>query len=252
MKLTLIGTSGSVISSSRTYPAYLINNDLLLDCGEGTTQKLQQLGVIDSIDTICLTHLHNDHFMGIVSLIWYYWISGKSKQLNIIGPKNTTSTIQEVLKLAHTPEDLGQFELNFKELEEMNEVHKINNYYTIHAASMEHGFPAYAYRIEEKEKSVTYSGDTKFNQNLIELAKNTDIFVCEATFPDRLKSFAQKHNHCTPKDAAKIARDSNSKILILVHISPFFEVIFSQMKQNAEKIFSNKVIIGEDLKDFEI
>ncbi len=252
MRLILIGTSGSIISKSRSYPAFLINDDLLLDCGEGTTQKLQQLGVIDSIEIICLTHLHNDHFMGIISLIWYYWISGISKKLQIIGPPNTENTIKLILKLAHTPEKLGSLRIQYTELEDSEKIQEINTNYTIRSIKVEHIFPAYAYRIKDSKSVITYTGDTKPNQKIINLAKGSDILICEATFPDKLQRFAHKHGHCTSSDAATIAKKSNSKKLILVHISPVFENQIPIMKQQAENIFKNDIIIGKDLIKLEI
>jgi len=254
MKLVLVGTAGSIISKSRTYPSYLINDEVLLDCGEGTTQKLLKLDVIDNINTICITHLHNDHFIGIISLIWYYWISGISKELKIIGPQNTEETIKKILKLAHTPEKLGSLKIQYNELEDSKEIQEreIEANYNIKSIKVEHVFPAYAYRIEDNKSVITYSGDTKPNQNIVNLAKDSDILICEATFPDKLQRFAHKHGHCTSSDAARIAKNSNSKKLILVHISPVFENKIPKMKQQAERIFENDVIIGEDLMKLEI
>jgi ribonuclease Z len=252
MNLILVGTAGSIISKSRTYPAFLINDDLLLDCGEGTTQKLLKLDVIDKINTICLTHLHNDHFMGIISLIWYYWISGIAKQLQIIGPQKTEETIKKILKLTHTPEKLGSLKIKYTELEDSEKLQEIQTNYTIKSIKVEHVFPAYAYRIEDNNSVITYTGDTKPNQRIINLAKGSDILLCEATFPDKLQRFAHKHGHCTSSDAARIAKDSNSKKLILVHVSSVFENQIPKIKQQAERIFENDVIIGEDLMKLEI
>ena len=76
MKITFLGTAGSTLSEHRSYPAILINKDLLLDCGEGTTQKLLQVNAINTIKTIFFTHLHNDHLLGVFSLLWYTTESG--------------------------------------------------------------------------------------------------------------------------------------------------------------------------------
>jgi len=254
MNITLIGTSGGIISETRTYPSFLINNDLLLDCGEGTTQKLIKLKMIDSIECICITHLHNDHFLGICSLLWYYWITGRSKSIKIVGPPTTEKTIKTILELAHTPEDMGSFEINFIELKDSDEIQEIKEYdsYKVNAIRVEHGFPAYAYSIESENSKLAYSGDTKPNQRIEMLAKNSDLFICEASFPDKFQKVAHKYNHCTPSDAAHIAKKSNSKKLVLVHISPIFESQIPFMKKSAEEIFEDEVIIAEDLNILEI
>jgi ribonuclease Z len=250
MKVTLIGTGGGIISENRTYPAYLINDDILIDCGEGTTQKLIKLGVIDKIRVICISHLHNDHFMGIFSLLWYYWIKGRSKPIKVIGPPTLKSTIDQILELANTPRDMGGFELNFLELENSNDIQevKIEDNYLIKAVKVEHGFPAYAYSVDCEGLKITYSGDTKPNDRIEKLAQNSNLFICEATFPDKFEKVAHKYHHCSPSDAAKIAKTSHSEKLVLVHISPIFIDFIKEMKKSAEKLFQKDVIIGKDLE----
>ncbi|TXT60683.1 MAG: Ribonuclease Z [Promethearchaeota archaeon] len=254
MKVTLIGTGGGIISENRTYPAYLINDNILIDCGEGTTQKLIKLGVINKIRVICISHLHNDHFLGIFSLLWYYWIRGRSEPIQIIGPPSTEHNIKKILELSHTPKDMGGFDIQFIELKEIYEIQEldVHPHIILKAVHVEHGFPAYAYSIMQNNSKMTYSGDTKPNQKFTLLAENSDLLICEATFPDKFEKIAHKYNHCTPSDAAEIAKKSNSKCLVLIHISPIFENLVSIMKKAAEERFGKKVLIGKDLMEINI
>ena len=253
MKITLLGTAGSLIAKNKGCPAILINDDLLLDCGEGTTQKLVQLNLIKNIKTILITHLHNDHFLGAFSLLWHYWLNQRKEDLKIIGPPQLKSTFETILELTHTPEGMmSSFNVNYVELEETNTIQTINGNYMIQYISVEHGFPAFAYRIERKGKSFCYSGDTKPTDNLKKIARDSDLFVCECTLPDDMHEFAHKHNHCTPSDVGKIASAANIKKLVLTHISSFFLNRLDEFKESAEKFFNNQVIIAEDLMEFEI
>jgi len=253
MKIKLLGTAGSLIAKNRGCPAILINDDMLLDCGEGTTQKLVQLELIENIKTICITHLHNDHFLGAFSLLWHYWLNQRKEDLKIIGPRQLKSTFETILELTHTPEGMmTSFKVKYEELKETNTIHTIRGHYQIQYISMEHGFPAFAYRIESNGKSFCYSGDTKPTDNLIQIAHNCDLLVCECTLPDDMHEFAHKHNHCTPSDVGKIASKSNSKKLVLTHISSFFLDRIDEFKASAEKFFNKEVIIAEDLMELEI
>jgi ribonuclease Z len=253
MKITLLGTAGSLIAKNKGCPAILINDDLLLDCGEGTTQKLVQLGIIHNINTICITHLHNDHFLGAFSLLWHFWLSERKEDLNIIGPSQLKSTFETILRLAHTPEGMmSSFKVNYEELRETNTIQTIDKNYVIQYISMEHGFPAFAYRIESKGKSFCYSGDTKPTENLRKIARDCDLLVCECTLPDDMHEFAQKHKHCTPSDVGKIAAAAGSKKIVLTHISSFFLGRIDEFKKSAEKYFNKEVIIAEDLMEIEI
>lgn len=247
MKLTVIGSGGSIMSKSRSYPAYLVNDEILLDCGEGTTQKLLQLEVIDGIKLICLTHLHNDHFMGLFSLLWYYWLNGSKESITILGPPNTKKTVEKIMKLTHTPSDMGDFGIEYIELENTNEIQESNRVCQIKARKMEHSPLSFGYRVEDGDSALTYSGDTAPNQGLIDLAGESDVLICESTFPDDLQTKAHTYNHSTPSDAAEIAQKSHVKKLVLVHISAVFEDLIPKMKQAAAEKFQGEILIAKDL-----
>ena len=249
MKITFLGTAGSFMSSNRTSPSILINNDLLLDCGEGTTQKLLELNSIQHIKTVCLTHLHNDHFMGIFSLIWFYSLNNRSEALEIIGPPKTKDTIEKILDLTNTPKGMVNFDLVYKELEDSEEIQIIKNDYKIKAIKVEHSIITFAFRIEIDSKSVCYSGDTAPSQNLTKLSENCNLLICESTYPDKYRRIAHKYGHSTPLDMAKIALKSNSKKLALVHL---MSKIPKEFKLHAEQEFKNKLIIAEDLMELKL
>ncbi len=253
MKITFLGTAGSLIAKNKGYPAILINDDLLLDCGEGTTQKLIQLDKINNIKTICITHLHNDHFLGAFSLLWHYWLSQRKEDLKIIGPPQLKNTFETILELTHTPEGMmSSFKVNYEELPETNTIQTIVGNYRIQYISVEHGFPAFAYRIENKGKSFCYSGDTRPTNNLNILAQNCDILACECSIPDEMHEFAHKHYHCTPSDVGKIASKVHTKKLVIIHVSAFFLRRLDEFKKKAEENFNKEVIIAEDLMELVI
>jgi ribonuclease Z len=249
-----IGTAGSFLAANKSYPAILINNDLLLYCGEGTTQKLIKINAIKNISIVCITHLHNDHIGGIFSLIWYYWLSGDRKDLKIIGPPKTRETIEKILDLLNTPPSMSNsFKVDFIEWKDTNQIQKISTInYDIKAIRVEHSILAFAYRIEKNDKSICYSGDTAPSQNLIKLAEDCDLFICESTFPSQFKRIAAKYGHCTPYDLARLANESHSKKVAMVHIASNYLDQIDKFKSQAEKEFGNEIIIAEDLMEIQI
>jgi len=70
-----------------------------------------------------------------------------------------------------------------------------------------------------KGRSIVYSGDTVPFEGLVELAKDADVFICEATFTSELKERSVETMHTTAKEAAEIAKKANVGILILTHFS---------------------------------
>lgn len=253
VNVTFIGTVGSALTADQTYSSILIDENLLLDCGEGTTQKLIKLNMINKIETICITHLHNDHIMGIFSLLWYYWIaSQRTRPLKITGPPKLEYTIKKILELINTPKDAFKFEIQMEELEDIEEIQILNgNEYKISAVKAEHNPISFAYRIEKMENgsSLVYTGDTRPVNRLIELARDCDLLICESTFPDEMADYAHKYGHCTPSDASELALKAGVPHLILTHISAIFQnkKEIEKFKMQAENSFKNKVKIARDL-----
>ncbi len=254
MKITFLGTTGAIITAKRSYPSILINNDLLLDCGEGTTQKLLQVNSINTVKLICLTHLHYDHFNGIFSLLLNYYYNNRTDDLTIIGPPKTKATIEKILDLFNHEGGISEFnyKVYFNELADTNEIQEIEGDYRIKCAKMDHKITSFAYRVEKKEKSFCYSGDTTHTQKLVELADKCNILICESTFPDRNKELAIEYGHCTLSDAARMARDANCEKLVVVHIAPFFFKKIVRSKDKIKEIFNKEVIIADDLLTLEI
>jgi len=105
-------------------------------------------------------------------------------------------------------------------------------------------------RIEEvanlqKGLKVVYSGDTKPCDNIVELAKDADLLIHDATFLEEDEDF-QKY-HSSVKDAAKIAKKANVKKLILTHISRRYrKEDVERLIKEAKEVFEN-VEVAYDL-----
>ncbi len=87
-------------------------------------------------------------------------------------------------------------------------------------------------------KKVGIVLDTGVVANCLKIAKDADVFICEATFLEDLQEKAKAFKHLTARDAATIAKKSNAKKLLLTHFSQRYtdELAF---QREAEKIFKN-------------
>ncbi|WP_407432390.1 ribonuclease Z [Methanobrevibacter sp.] len=101
-----------------------------------------------------------------------------------------------------------------------------------------------------KGRKITYSGDTIPCEEMIEFAKESDLLIHESTYKTEDKDKADLHAHSTSKDAAEIALYSNSKKLILTHISTRYTDV-SDLLSQAREIFENTEL-AEDLMKEEI
>ncbi|WGH76531.1 ribonuclease Z [Tenacibaculum tangerinum] len=106
MQLTVLGCH-SATPRVNAYPTsqYLeINNrHFLIDCGEGTQRQMRKYKVgFSKIDHIFISHLHGDHFFGLVGLIATLGILNREKELHIYGPKGIKEVTTLQLKFSKT------------------------------------------------------------------------------------------------------------------------------------------------------
>jgi len=104
---------------------------------------------------------------------------------------------------------------------------------------------------EEKGRKITFILDTITNENAVKLAKNSDLLVCESTYTEQEKDLAKEYKHLTAKQAAEIAKKSNSKKLILTHISQRYDYKEKFLLEEAKKIFKSSEV-AEDLTSLEL
>lgn len=99
-------------------------------------------------------------------------------------------------------------------------------------------------------RKIVYSGDTRPSEKIIELARNADILIHEATLGDEFADKALEEGHSTPSEAAQVALKANVKLLILTHISARYSDPKVLLEQ-ARKIFPN-TYIPNDLERIEV
>ena len=97
-----------------------------------------------------------------------------------------------------------------------------------------------------KGRKITYSGDTAPCKEMVELAKDSTLLIHESTYVKEDNDKAEENYHSTSSDAASIAKKSNSKKLILTHISTRYQNT-DQLLDEALEIFENTEI-AKDLK----
>lgn len=103
---------------------------------------------------------------------------------------------------------------------------------------------------KEQKKKITYITDTSLIKDLSEFAKDSDVIISESTYSGEEEELAKKHKHLTSTQIAQVAKKSNSKKLILFHLSQRYENP-KQILDESKKIFK-ETVIAEDLDKFEV
>lgn len=96
--LTILGTSSALPTSKRYPTAQVLNireRFFLLDCGEGTQIQIRKYGVkLAGINHIFISHLHGDHYFGLIGLLSTFALLGRKNELHIY----SHSELPEILK----------------------------------------------------------------------------------------------------------------------------------------------------------
>ena len=117
MELTILGCHSATPRENKHTSSQLLEvsgNLFLIDCGEGTQMQLRKAKVkFARIQHIFISHLHGDHFYGLIGLISTFRLLGRTAPLTIYGPKGIKEIISLQLKLAKSWTD---YPLHFHEL----------------------------------------------------------------------------------------------------------------------------------------
>lgn len=99
---------------------------------------------------------------------------------------------------------------------------------------------------------ITYSGDTRPCEEMIMLAKDSTLLIHESTFIQQEAQNAEDYGHSTAYDAAFVARESNSKELVITHISTRYGEDYAKIMLNeAKEVFENTKL-AEDFMEIKL
>lgn len=152
MKLKILGCYAATprtITNPTSQVLELKNHMFLIDCGEGTQVQLRKHKLkFSRIEHVFISHLHGDHFFGLIGLISTFMLLGRDKDLHIYGPKGIKEAILLLLKLgnAYTSYNLYFHELTSKESEVIFEDNKVR----VTTIPLQHRVYTNGYLFEEK------------------------------------------------------------------------------------------------------
>lgn len=249
MNVTILGSGTCVPSLKRSSCSVLIDIDgikLLMDSGAGTIRRLLEVQTsIFDISYIFYSHFHPDHSGELVSFLFSTKYPEETKRtvpLTILAAKGFKDFYNRLKTAYGRWIELPPHLLNIIELDnKTQDLQRFNNF-IVASIPVEHNEESLAWKITDKRgRSVVYSGDTDYSENLVELSKNADLLICESAMPDNLKV----KGHLTPVLAGEIASRAHVKKLILTHFYP--ECDNYDIKGQCRKTYTGPLVLAEDL-----
>lgn len=160
MKLTILGCHSAIPRKHRKPTSQVLeikNHLFLIDCAEGTQVELRRNKVkFSKIKHVFISHLHGDHYYGLIGLISSYQLLNRREDLHIYSPKGLKEVILLQLKLANT---WTKFNLVFHELkEEEPQLIFEDGEVTVHTVPLDHRIYTNGFIFKEKpgERKLDY------------------------------------------------------------------------------------------------
>ncbi|MFY0686470.1 MAG: ribonuclease Z [Cyclobacteriaceae bacterium] len=154
ISVKILGSNSASFAHNRHHTSQIVqvqDQYIMIDCGEGTQIQCKRFGVkISRIDTILISHLHGDHYYGLMGLLSTMHLYGRQKTVTLIGPPGLSDIIK--LQLRHS-ETHFNFHVDFREwVPDSAELVIDHPKMTIHTIPLDHRVPCSGYLIKEKPK----------------------------------------------------------------------------------------------------
>lgn len=273
-RVTLLGTGAPPPRLDRFGPSTLVevgSQKFIFDAGRGAMQRLHQLGIpFSDISALFLTHHHSDHVVGFPDLWLTGWIGRpwgqRARPLPVYGPEGTRQMMEHLPLAFHV--DIRVRQKNYGPEGVKLDAHEIGQGVVfdgdgikISAFEVDHGgeeLPAYGYRIDYQGHSAVLSGDTTFNENLIDHAQGADLLVHEVTAaagsaaenPQQLKRIGA--NHTTPEQAGEVFARVRPKLAVYNHLLLFGNARPEDLIPATRQNYDGPLVVGEDLMQIDI
>ncbi len=153
-EVTILGSSSSTPIFNRNPSAQLLNVNekyILIDCGEATQNQLLNFGLkANRIDQIFISHLHGDHYLGLVGLLSSLHLNGRTKPMDVFGPAELKEIIDLQFKHSQT---IIRYPINFRPTSDDKRYKIFENYdLVVDSFPLDHRIPCTGFIFTEKQR----------------------------------------------------------------------------------------------------
>jgi ribonuclease BN (tRNA processing enzyme) len=203
MRIRILGCSGGIGAGVRT-SAMLVDDDVLIDAGTGIGDL--DLGDLDSIRHVFLTHSHLDHVAGLPMLVDRIFDENFDEPLTVYARKETLQALRDHIfndviwpdfSVLPSPDNPL---MRYRVCSPGDSVDVAGRKFN--AVEVRHTVPALGFTVQNAEGAFAVSGDTRSNATLwpaLNACSDLRVLVIEVSFPDELGDLASQAGHYTPE-----------------------------------------------------
>jgi ribonuclease BN (tRNA processing enzyme) len=247
--VTIMGSGTCVPSLRRSSCSVLMETGgekLLFDAGAGTLRRMLECGVsIFDISCIFFSHFHPDHTAELVPFLFatkYSEYKPRNTPLTLIAGKGFSAFYQALKRAYGAWIELDKGSLSVVEMSTQTPDRLEFGPFSISTRPAAHNPESLSYRVASPSGySVVYSGDTDYCENLITLAADAQVLICECSHADEEKV----QGHLSPSLAGEIATSANVQKLVLTHFYPRCDGF--DIEKECRKTYKGELVLAEDL-----
>ncbi len=233
MKLIVVGCSPAWPNPGGAQSGYLVEDGgtrVLLDCGPGVLAKLREREGWPQVDAIAITHFHLDHWGDLVPWVWgaQFGPAHDLERPQLWLPPGGRAILAELGGRLGRPD---MFEAAFVVSEyERGRPFSVDEVEVTALKVLHYDLDAYGFRVSGNGTVLAYSGDSGPSDALAELARDADLFVCEATL-EAPNPEGGTRGHLAADEADDAFQLAGAKRLLLTHrpsereLDPRFEQV---------------------------
>jgi ribonuclease BN (tRNA processing enzyme) len=249
MRVTVAGSSCSIPRIGKACSAYLVEDDgfrFSLDFGTGAFANIRQYADYDALDAVVISHMHADHFLDLIPLRYAIKYGPRRRQapLPVWVPPGAEAMLRTMAS-AFEREDGDDFldaAFDVREFDPAKPLPMGDG--ALRFCLTTHYIEAYAIRYDRNGTSVTYSADTAPDARVVALARETNLFVCEATLLAGAEEAGGVRGHSSAADAARMASEAGCERLALTHYSE--DARQADLDGGARPLFAGEIIVADD------
>ncbi|PWI19167.1 MBL fold metallo-hydrolase [Streptomyces sp. Act143] len=217
LHVTVLGTASPHPGPDTPCSGYLLRGggaEVWVDAGFGSFAELRRHTDPARLDAIWISHLHADHSADLLAAVYALAYGGltPATPIPVHAPEGCAQRLAGFLGRADVGFLSGVFD--FRKLYDGHRVR--HGDLTLAAHEVRHDVEAYGLRAEAGGRVFAYSGDSGPCPALADLARDADLFLCEAD----IDTHRESEVHLTPEDAGRVARAARARQLVVTHVGP--------------------------------
>jgi ribonuclease BN (tRNA processing enzyme) len=240
MKLTVLGCWAPYPAANQACSGYLLEvagKRILIDLGHGVFGKLQQKFDFSNLDAVFISHLHPDHCADL-SCLRHAVLGAKRQGRDVVLPLYTPCE----------PRDKFEVLADFEDAFDLHVTGTVGCQLKLAGVACEifptvHPIPTYGLALEHEGTKFVYTADTAWEDKLVEISRQADILLCEASLAEADAALADK-GHLTAGQAGLLASKADAGKLILTHLWPGYNT--ENLQTEAALLFSGNVELAAE------